>query len=332
MEERGKKTKVICLYNQKGGVSKTTTAVNLGQVLGDLYGKKVLLIDNDTQNSLSFLCNRDVSEPGALASDEGVPDLGWLEGMFQWYGTVCDYDDLKQAIVRPTYIRRVKAEDRFSWTSEETEFSFDLLGGQDADLSLVEMLFVAPTDEPYILDDENRKYARYMLKMIVDKIKEYYDYDYIIIDCPPSLGILSINALIASDYLVIPTTPDMLSTVGISVIIRNLNDLKLYVPTFNILGILFSGYSGTKADDELIRDVEEYGKEEGINVFRTRIPRVNAMRNISREEAIAVLNNSKSFRKYRAAVISLAEEILEQTERKPRTAESDASEEKGADE
>ena len=150
--------------------------------------------------------------------------------------------------------------------------------------------------------------------MVVDKIKEYYDYDYILIDCPPSLGILSINALVASDYLVIPTTPDMLSTIGINVIIRNLNDLRLYVPEFNILGIVFGSYAGTKADDELIADVEEYGRETEINVFRTRIPRVNAMKNISSEEGIAVLNNNKVFRNYRASIISLAEEILAQTE------------------
>lgn len=311
-----KKTKVLISYNQKGGVAKTTTCVNLAQILGDIYHKKVLLIDSDPQNSLSFLANVDISQSGALASETGIPDLGYLEGMFQWYGDVCDADDLRRTIITPKYVKRVRVPGTIEWTNEECDFAFDLLPGYDSDLSLVEMLFVAPTDEPWILAPDNRKYARYMMKMIVDRIKEYYDYDYIIIDCPPSLGIISINALVAGDYLFIPTTPDMLSTVGINVIIRNLNDLKLYVPDFNILGILFGSYAGTKADDELIRDVEEYGREQNINVFRTRIPRINAMRNISSEEGIAVLNSNKAFRNYRASIISLAEEILAQTEGK----------------
>lgn len=320
------KTKVIITFNQKGGVSKTTTTINLAQILGSVYNKKVLVIDNDTQNSLSFLANLDVNMPGALAETDGIPDLGWLEGMFEWDGTTCDYDDLRRAIITPQYTKRSRVPGTIEWEDETVDFAFDILPGYDVDLSLVEMLFVSPNDDAYILKRENRKYARYMLKMVVDKIKDYFDYDYIIIDCPPSLGILSINALVAGDYLIIPTTPDMLSTVGINVIIRNLNDLKLYVPDFNILGVLFSGYSGTKADDELVADVEEYGHDENINVFKTKIPRINAMQNVSREEGIAVLNNNKVFRKYKAAIISLAEEILEQTEGfKPETREGEVS-------
>lgn len=327
------KTKVIAAYSQKGGVGKTSLTINLAQILGSVYGKKVLVIDNDSQNNLTFLCNLDISQSGALANENGIPDLGWLEGMFQWYGDVCDAEDLKQTIVTPEYIKRVRVPGSIEWKNETRKFAFDLVPGYDADLSLVETLYISPVNEPFILrNSENKKYARYTLKMVVDKIKEYYDYDYILIDCPPSLGILSINALVASDYLVIPTTPDMLSTIGINVIIRNLNDLRLYVPEFNILGIVFGSYAGTKADDELIADVEEYGRETEINVFRTRIPRVNAMKNISSEEGIAVLNNNKVFRNYRASIISLAEEILAQTEAIEKDAEKTKEKESQADE
>ena len=141
-----KKTKVLISYNQKGGVAKTTTCVNLAQILGDIYHKKVLLIDSDPQNSLSFLANVDISQSGALASETGIPDLGYLEGMFQWYGDVCDADDLRRTIITPKYVKRVRVPGTIEWTNEECDFAFDLLPGYDSDLSLVEMLFVAPTD------------------------------------------------------------------------------------------------------------------------------------------------------------------------------------------
>lgn len=312
------KTKVILVLNQKGGVGKTTISINLGQILGDTFGKKVLLIDNDVQNSLTFLANEPINDYGALERPEtGHVDLGYLIGSIQWDGleALPEYEDLEEAIITPTYMKRVKVPNSMQWTDEEDRFAFDLLGGYNKDLSLTEMIYVAQTDEPFILQEDNRKYARYLLKMVVDRIKKYYDYDYIIIDTAPSLGILTINALLAADYLIIPCQPDMLSTVGLDVIIQNLVDLNRFVPNFNILGILFNMFTGTKSDSEMLAEVEEYGKQNQINVFNTRIPRVNQMKAMSREEGIAVMSNAKPFRMFKESIISLAQEVIDACEK-----------------
>lgn len=101
-EERGENkmgsnTKVIAVYNQKGGIGKTTTTINLMEALGQ-RGYKVLGIDNDCQNSLSFLANIDTYKKGMLEAEKGEMDIGALLGLYQWYGTVCDYSDLQKQL------------------------------------------------------------------------------------------------------------------------------------------------------------------------------------------------------------------------------------------
>ena len=321
------KTKVILMYNHKGGTSKTTTLVNLAQELGARYGKKVLAIDNDPQNSLSYLCNLDINEHSANESLDGephepytdengvrhpafIPDIGYMQSLFMYEGIMPEKEDLDSAIVRPKYLTREMEEGKFGWQVKEKEFAFDLLPSYNKGLSMVELLYLSASEEPFILRQSNRKYARYTLKYVVERIKEFYDYDYILIDSLPSLGILAINGLAASDSLIICATPDVLSITGLNKVLSNLRELNQFIPNFHILGIMFSMYAGTKADDEMIRETKELAESAGINVFETRLPRINRMRAMSADEGSAVTSNTRDFRKYRDAIDRLIEEIF----------------------
>lgn len=310
-----KNTKVILIYSNKGGIGKSTISVNLCETLGSKFGKKVLCIDSDSQNNASYILNVNTSENGLLDDpDEGHPDLGWLIGNYYWYGRMPNYETVKQAIMRPTYTKRVRKENSMQWEDKTEEFSFDLIPGYNKDLSLTEITFLSNNSNMFILQPQNRAKAREILKYIIDVIRESFDYDYVIIDCAPSLGLSSVQALIAGDELLIPVTPDYLSALGLSNIIDNLLDLKRFVPSFHVLGVVFNMYSGTKGDDMLIQDIEEYGKYMNINVLNTRLPRVNQMKRLSSEDVISVLTNEAPFRKFNARMETLAQEIIDTEE------------------
>ena len=307
-----KRVKTICIYNNKGGVGKSTVAINLCQTLADM-GKKVIAIDNDSQNSFSFLCNLPVFESGAIDDPKnGHKDLGWLIADYYWHGNKPTYQAVKKTIVTPKYHKSVRdPNNSMHWIEAEKNFGFDLIPGFNKDLSLTEMTFMARSNDYYILRPNNRVKSREALKMVVDVLKAYYDYEYIIIDCAPNLGLNSIQALIAGNELIIPVTPDFLSSAGLSNIIGNLIDLHQIIPSFNVLGVLFNMYSSTKADDRLIADIEEYGREMDLRIFSTRLPRVNQMRRLSSEDGISVLTNEKPFRMFNARMKRLANEIMD---------------------
>ena len=213
--------KVIAIANQKGGVGKTTSAVNLTASLGR-KGKKMLLIDIDPQ--------------GNASSGLGVN---------------------KRDIQLSTYdilIADAKAEDVLQRTSFE---NIDLLPAS-MDLAAAEIELV---------EAENRVMK---LKQALAPIKEQYDY--ILIDCPPSLGLITLNALNCCDNLLIPIQCEYYALEGLSQLMGTVRQVKrLYNPQIEIEGVLLTMFDGRL--NLTLQVVEEVKKFFPKKVYRTVIPR-----------------------------------------------------------
>ena len=214
-------TKVMAIINQKGGVGKSTTAINLSAALGEL-GKQVLLVDLDPQgNSSSGLgieksqvhnCVYDVLLNDVAIEDVIIPDVG--EGL-----------DLVPATIN--------------------------LAGAEVEL-VSEMA------------RENR------LKDAVGSLRGKYDY--VFIDCPPSLGLLTVNALVAADKLLIPIQCEFYALEGVTKLLDSMKRVKTRLnPTLDIFGVLLTMYDGrTTLSRQVVEEVRSYF---GKTVFTTLIPR-----------------------------------------------------------
>ena len=185
--------KIIAFANQKGGVGKTTSAVNVAASLG-ILGKRTLLVDLDPQ--------------GNATSGVGIPKRS-LKGTVK--EVLCGENDIKNVILNTKFEKLDVIPTNVSLSGAE----FDLY------------------------NDEG---SEYNLKDALEKIKD--DYDYVIIDCPPSLGMLTINAFVASDGIVVPMQAEFYAVEGLSQLISTTKRVKkLYNEDLNITGILITMYN-----------------------------------------------------------------------------------------
>ena len=219
--------KVIALTNQKGGVGKTTTAVNLGVSLAK-QGKTVLLVDADAQANLTMALGYTKTDNLPITLSDIMQDI--IDGKSV---------DVQESILH-------------------TDEGVDLLP------SCVELAGVETT----LIDTKNRESV---LKACISEVKK--NYDYVLIDCMPALGMLTINGLAAADSVIIPNQPHYFSIKGLEQLLRSVSKVKRQInPNLRIDGILMTMVMPrTKITQTVISAVKNaYGRN--IKIFDTQIP------------------------------------------------------------
>lgn len=215
------KCRTIVFANQKGGVGKTTSCVNIAAGVA-LLGRRVLLVDLDPQGNAS----------SGVGADK-------RSGMPTSYDVLIGRTDIRSAIRKTGYA------------------SLDVLAA-NMDLAGAEFELVTS-------DDRERR-----LKKMLDPVKP--DYDYIFIDCPPSLGVLTVNALVAGDGIIIPMQCEYYSLEGLSQLVMSVKKVKkLYNPEITITGILITMYNGRL--NLSVQVLEELKKYYGDKLFSEPVVR-----------------------------------------------------------
>lgn len=251
----GKTCKVIAFANQKGGVGKTTSAVNIAASVG-LLGKKVLLVDLDPQGNSTSGCG-----------------IGKRT-------TVSAYDTIVDPSCSPQAVKKTK------FSGLDVLPSTIALAGAEIEL----------------VDLEEREFR---LSRALDLIKD--DYDYIFIDCPPSLGLLTINALCASDGVIVPMQCEYFALEGLSQLTMTIAHVRrLYRADLELLGVIITMFDGRL--NLSFQVLEEVKKHFPGKVYKTPVPRNVRLSEAPSYGMPAIYYDKHS--KGSAAYLAIAKEIL----------------------
>lgn len=220
--------KTIALVNQKGGVGKTTSTINLGVGLAS-QGNKVLLVDGDPQHSLTI--GLGVTDPDNLEHTLNTAMLAEIEGETpQWEEGIIHHRE-----------------------------GVDLLPANDELAGIELRLFSAMSREQ-------------VLKSVLSHVKDQYDY--ILIDGMPSLGIVTVNVLVAADSVIIPSEPDFLSTKGMNLLLKTIGRVRRQInPRLKIDGIVVTKVDSRTNNAKNIIAALRSTLGGSVRVFDTEIPR-----------------------------------------------------------
>jgi len=216
---------IIAFANQKGGVGKTTSAINIAASLGVL-GKKVLLCDFDPQANAT-------SGVGINKNSVAV----------SVYDVIIGRETANKAIIKTNYDNLFIIPSHINLAGAEIEF---------------------------VEEDNNISERYFKFKNTISTIED--DYDYIIVDCPPSLGLLTVNALCGSDYVVVPMQCEFFALEGLYQLTHTLRHVKrLYNPKVIIAGILVTMYDGrTNLAVQLLDQLKKHFQD---RIMKTLVPR-----------------------------------------------------------
>jgi chromosome partitioning protein len=266
-----KKAKIISVVNQKGGVGKTTTAINLGTALAAIY-KNILIIDLDPQGNASTGLG--------ISNKERVNTI---------YDVLINDVNIKDAILN-------------------TEIPYLDLIPSTVDLAGAEVELISKNNREYKLKEEILSCSTI--------------YDYIIIDCPPSLGLLTLNALIASDSLIIPLQCEFFALEGLSHLLKTISIIqKKLHSTLKVEGIVLTMYDKrNRLSEQVEKDVRSCLGELVFNTVIPRNIRVSEAPSHGKPTIIYDLKCAGSL-----AYINLAKEILEKEEKNDNESFGEAS-------